>query len=327
MKFLNSLIIALTLCVFTVASAKADVTYVRKVESFDYLVDYSGSMLRNFSNTDSYDGSKLDAAKEVLVKINRLIPEIGYSASLHTFSPNQVISPYSAWNMMNMEEKINSMGTTEIKKSRRTGLGDGFNAYASDYSNMATDSVIVLVTDGENNMGSDPVQAAYGLLQDNPNLCLHIVSFAETEKGRRILDEIADINDCTITVSGLGLLDSDDLAEEFVEEIFYETIVEDVIVLRGVNFAFDSYELDEVAKSTLDELAYLLADNDEDSLGTDAYNQKLSMNRANAVLNYLVEKGVSASLLSAVGMGESEKFDNETEEGRYLNRRTELYFK
>ncbi len=62
-----------------------------------------------------------------------------------------------------------------------------------------------------------------------------------------------------------------------------------------------------------------------DAIGSDAYNQRLSNARANAVKNYLISKGVSASKLSAVGFGESKPVaDNSTERGRAANRRTEF---
>ena len=64
---------------------------------------------------------------------------------------------------------------------------------------------------------------------------------------------------------------------------------------------------------------------DTDSIGTDAYNQGLSERRAESVRSHLVDRGVSASRLTAVGYGESQPIaSNETEEGRALNRRVEL---
>lgn len=62
-----------------------------------------------------------------------------------------------------------------------------------------------------------------------------------------------------------------------------------------------------------------------DNIGTAAYNQKLSENRAQAVVDYMVQKGVDVSRLSAKGVGENHPVAaNETGEGRQKNRRVEL---
>ncbi|MBD9356682.1 OmpA family protein [Methylomonas albis] len=59
-----------------------------------------------------------------------------------------------------------------------------------------------------------------------------------------------------------------------------------------------------------------------DSYGTDAYNEKLSQRRANAVKGELVKLGVDSKRLTTVGYGESQPVDtNETDEGRAYNRR------
>ncbi len=62
-----------------------------------------------------------------------------------------------------------------------------------------------------------------------------------------------------------------------------------------------------------------------DNEGSDALNQKLSQNRAQAVVNYLISKGVNPNMLKAVGYGESRPIDtNDTPEGRAKNRRVEF---
>ncbi|MDD2728997.1 TolC family outer membrane protein [Malikia sp.] len=62
-----------------------------------------------------------------------------------------------------------------------------------------------------------------------------------------------------------------------------------------------------------------------DSIGTDAYNQKLSERRANAVKTYLVNQGISAGKVSAEGRGKSTPLvSNSTAEGRAKNRRIEM---
>ena len=62
-----------------------------------------------------------------------------------------------------------------------------------------------------------------------------------------------------------------------------------------------------------------------DSTASDAYNQKLSERRANQVKDAMIAGGIEASRLSTMGYGESQPIaDNNTEEGRYENRRIEL---
>jgi len=63
-----------------------------------------------------------------------------------------------------------------------------------------------------------------------------------------------------------------------------------------------------------------------DSIGTDAYNIKLSERRATAVMNYLIkEAGVDSSKITAVGHGKADPVaDNKTAEGRAKNRRVEV---
>jgi outer membrane protein OmpA-like peptidoglycan-associated protein len=62
-----------------------------------------------------------------------------------------------------------------------------------------------------------------------------------------------------------------------------------------------------------------------DDVGNEEYNQKLSVDRAQAVVNYLISKGISSSRLSFIGFGFTKPIaDNTTEEGRKLNRRSEF---
>jgi OOP family OmpA-OmpF porin len=110
--------------------------------------------------------------------------------------------------------------------------------------------------------------------------------------------------------------------------------VREKIVLRGVNFDFDKYNIRPDAAVILDEAVSVLGagsgpsvsiEGHTDWTGTDAYNQGLSERRANSVRNYLVDHGVDASRLSTVGYGESRPIaSNATREGRALNRRVEL---
>ena len=72
----------------------------------------------------------------------------------------------------------------------------------------------------------------------------------------------------------------------------------------------------------------VIATGHTDSVGTDAYNQKLSERRAAAVKDYLVSKGIPAAKVTTVGKGESQPVaTNKTKEGRQKNRRVDIEFK
>jgi outer membrane protein OmpA-like peptidoglycan-associated protein len=106
------------------------------------------------------------------------------------------------------------------------------------------------------------------------------------------------------------------------------------IVLRGVNFDFDKYNIRPDAAPILDEAARTLqeygdvtiyVDGYTDAIGGDAYNQRLSERRANAVKEYLQRHGISASRMTARGFGKTNPVaTNATAEGRAQNRRVEL---
>jgi OOP family OmpA-OmpF porin len=107
-----------------------------------------------------------------------------------------------------------------------------------------------------------------------------------------------------------------------------------VLVLEGVNFEYDKAVLTADSTATLDKVLAGLRDWPEvrveigghtDSRGTDAYNQKLSERRSEAVKAYFAERGIDPSRLTTRGFGESQPLaDNKTDEGRARNRRVEL---
>lgn len=85
--------------------------------------------------------------------------------------------------------------------------------------------------------------------------------------------------------------------------------------------------LDSVAKALtqLDASQEVVIEGHTDSVGSAESNQRLSKERAEAVRSYLIGQGVSAEQLTAVGKGELEPIaDNDTAEGRAINRRVEL---
>lgn len=99
-------------------------------------------------------------------------------------------------------------------------------------------------------------------------------------------------------------------------------------------FDFDKSVLKPAGKAKLDDLVgkvkginleVIIAVGHTDSVGSDAYNQKLSVRRAESVKAYLVSKGIEKNRIYTEGKGEKQPVaDNKTKEGRAKNRRVEI---
>ena len=106
------------------------------------------------------------------------------------------------------------------------------------------------------------------------------------------------------------------------------------IVLKNIFFDINKFELKPESQVELDKLVQMLTENPTlkieisgytDNIGKPADNLILSNNRAKAVVNYLVSKKIAATRLTAKGYGETKSLaDNKTEDGRAMNRRTEM---
>lgn len=110
--------------------------------------------------------------------------------------------------------------------------------------------------------------------------------------------------------------------------------VEKVSFAADAFFDFDKANLKDEGKAKLDDLAgkvqglnleVIIATGHTDARGSDAYNQKLSVKRADAVKTYLAGKGIEATRIYTEGKGEAQPVaDNKSDDGRAKNRRVEI---
>jgi len=148
-----------------------------------------------------------------------------------------------------------------------------------------------------------------------------------TPAGRKVNAE-----GCELDSDGDGIVDGSDKCPT----VFAKTAdgCPPPLVLEGVHFDNDKATLRPEAFAILDKTAVSLKDwgdvnievgGHTDSRADDDYNLKLSQRRAETVRDYLISKGIAADRLTAKGYGETKPIaDNETEEGRFKNRRVEL---
>jgi outer membrane protein OmpA-like peptidoglycan-associated protein len=106
------------------------------------------------------------------------------------------------------------------------------------------------------------------------------------------------------------------------------------IITYAITFDIGKANIKPESMTEINRIAQLMKDNGDlqfevqghtDNTGTVVGNQRLSEQRAQAIVNKLVEMGVAANRLSAKGMGQSAPLaDNSTDEGRAKNRRVEF---
>lgn len=116
-----------------------------------------------------------------------------------------------------------------------------------------------------------------------------------------------------------------------------EELLSESTIIRFVYFGFDKYHITPKYIEVLDDIAEILDDNPDlyvkinghtDAIGTDAYNQVLSENRAGSTKEWLVMNGIDPSRVITEGFGKREPYaSNATPDGRAMNRRVEIFFR
>jgi len=195
-----------------------------------------------------------------------------------------------------------------------------------------------IVTDA---LTGSPLEASIEITDNEKNVS--IASFKSNSKTGKYLVSLPSGKNYGIAVKADGYLfhsENFDIAadanyREVTKDIQLKNLsVGNSIVLKNIFFDFDKATLRSSSTNELERLIKLLTDvptlkieisGHTDNKGAAEYNLTLSENRAKAVVDYLVSKGISKDRLVAKGYGFSKPLaDNDTEEGRQMNRRTEF---
>ncbi len=338
-----SVVLALGLVLPLTASAEL----VKKVDNLIVFMDQSGSMVRAKAAAGN---QKFDQAVVSVARLDKEAPQLGYTSSVALFAPFKTVSNPAT-------HKTGSLGSAAAGVTppinHMTNMGDGLENVDSVIGKLAGKTALILYTDGEYNEGADPVDAARSLYgKYKPNLCIHVVSYADTSQGQQTIDDIGALSDCSIVVAGKAL-ESDAAMAQFAKDVLYEEMqpapvakpapkpapvaVAKEVITFNLLFGFDKSAITDEMVPILEQAKMILEEDSgtnfdvsghTDATGPEDYNQGLSERRATSVKNWLVSNGVSASHLKTVGYGETRaKYDNGTKDGRKLNRRVELQSK
>ena len=346
-KRLLTVAVLAALAVLMLAVQAPAETMKPKVDNFILFVDHSGSMAMQ---SDALKGIKIKNAKALIAKMNAEIPELGYKSGVNTFAPFETQLTPRTYTRPAVASAVTSIDTKYDIYGRNTPMGFGLDKIDPVLASLKGRTALILFTDGNSNYGNDPVAEAQALYAKYPNLCIHIVSYADKDHGKEVVAQIRALKGCTVVGDPMVMTSAAGM-NQFVRDVFYETAPEqaaapramtpaaapagtcETITLGNMNFAFDKYMIVPDMVPALEQALSVLKNSSceqfiitghTDSVGSVEYNQKLSERRANSVTKWLMEKGFQGKL-STEGKGKLEpKFDNKTAEGRHLNRRVEI---
>jgi outer membrane protein OmpA-like peptidoglycan-associated protein/outer membrane protein assembly factor BamB len=176
------------------------------------------------------------------------------------------------------------------------------------------------------------------------------VEIRKWEKGKLVYNEVKSVKgtetikipagaDVEITASSNGYLPKKEYlaGSESEKEITLDKIEKGkTFVVENINFEFGKAYLKKESINILDRVVRILKENGglritvnghTDDIGDDAYNQKLSEKRADAVTSYMIKQGISPERVKAKGFGETKPLvPNTSDWNRAKNRRTEFMF-
>lgn len=342
----------LGLALAMVMPLNASAEIVKKVDNFIIFLDQSGSM--NHHKYEALGKNKLKLAVETINRLDKAIPELGYTATSAVFAPYKMLSDTAVYKNGSLEA---AFAQKTALFNQWTTLGDGLNALAPVIHGLSGKTALIILTDGNANAGADAVTAAQALYAANSqDLCIHVVSFADTPQGEYVIEKIRGLSGCSVATD-VNALTSDAVLKQFAKDVLYEDVipkpapvvakpapvvvavpppapvVKEVITFNLI-FGFDKWAITDEMIPVLEQAKMILEEDPGTeftiqghtcSIGTEEYNQGLSERRAASVKNWLVDNGIAASRLATVGYGETRpKFDNATAEGRKLNRRVEM---
>lgn len=331
-------------------SAKLKQGYEQKVDTALFVLDASETMLDAYQDTQ-----KLSIAQNLLLRMNSAISGLKLENGLNVFGPNRG-GHKVVYGMQALDPVKFAAAVKAVQGEGLTPIAAPISESIATLKNSKGRIAVILLSDGMNTEKDDPVQAAASLKKAyGDRICIYTILIGNSEEGKKLMQDIAKAGNCGFGTSAETLAPGNELAG-YLEKVFLEKAkpapapapaqpvvkpapapvpaAPERIVLRGINFDFDKAVIKPEFAPVLDTAAEVLksraglkvnVEGHTCSMGSDAYNQKLSERRAKAVKAYLVKKGVKADNLTSVGYGESRPMsDNKKKSGRQLNRRVEF---
>jgi OmpA-OmpF porin, OOP family len=317
---------------------------VQKVDAFEVILDASDTMGEYAS---SYQ-RKIAVAKDRVSLMNQTIPDIKLQSALRTYGQaefpvwvdTQRIYGVTSWVRPDFEASFRW-----VAPGAESPLALALDGAAEDMKEMKGRIALIVFTDGKDIASPAVLNSVKKMKQTyGSRLCISTVLIGADAAGEKLLEQVySEGGSCGVQTTGDRIATADGMAD-FVEKVFFgsaaaaQTVEKVAAVpladapLATVLFDFNKSAVKSKFNKDLEKVADLLKKNpglkiriegNTDSIGTEAYNQKLSEKRATAVKDYLVQNYVvDAARIETVWYGKDKPVaDNKTKQGRQKNRR------
>jgi OmpA-OmpF porin, OOP family len=325
--------------------------YVAKADNFVVVFDSSSSMAAPYEGQLNKGNSKFAVAKDLVDRMNTTMPALPIQGALTAFGlgkkPVTTVYGMTDYTQDGMAEGLGRVSGP----SGTTPMGLGLDEAGTLLKDASGDVAIIVFSDGVENSPSIGALAAAEALKAElgDRACLYTVFVGNTDKGRKLMSDVAATSACGSATSADELASADAMAA-FVEKVFLEKAPAKPMakkpapmplpqpkiswILSGVNFDLNKSVVRPDAKEILKSDIKILRENPglkvevqghTCDLGDANYNRMLSDKRAQALKDYLISQGIAADRLTARGYGEDRpRFPNDSEANRAKNRRAEL---
>lgn len=325
--------------------------YVAKADNFVVVFDGSSSMAAPYEGSLNTGNSKFAVAKDLVDRMNKTMPALPIQGGMNVFGPGKkpvrTVYGMTDYTQDGLTQALGSVS----KADGTTPIGLGLAEAGGLLKDSSGDIAIIVFGDGEENTTMTGALDAANALKEQlgDRACLYTVFVGNTDKGRKLMSDIAATSACGSATSADELASADAMAA-FVEKVFLEKAAAKPMakkpapmplpqpkiswILSGVNFDLGKSVVRPDAKETLKSDIKILKENPQIrvevqghtcDLGDANFNRSLSDKRAQAIKDYLVSQGVGADRLTARGYGEDRpRFPNDVEANRAKNRRVEL---
>lgn len=317
--------------------------YTKQVDTFVILLDTSGSM-----KTEDTGRPRMYTAEDWTASFGNAVPAMDFNAAVVTFGKGAtgscigygLASTLYGPTTYNAAGFSNALGTLKCAAST-TPIVDAIDSTTALLSEDTGRTAVIIVSDFNWNDPDGVKSSLAELKSQHPDkICVHTVKVGNDTAHDALISSITDSASCDSAVA-VGDVASGPALSTYVADTLLTPVEKGLeytthTVSAEVLFDFDKSVVKPQGKAELKRIAGVIesqgmsvGDIDvvghTDSIGTDAYNQALSVRRAEAVKAFLVGAGISGDIIDVIGMGKRDPVaSNDTAAGRAQNRRVDV---